>query len=71
MEIIESMALLWENRTQRGWSCPSSQARPWDRPPSEVPWLPSGKNSKGNHKDLLREIHIPEAECGPSQKASA
>ena len=63
MEIIESMALLPENRTQRGWSCPRSQASPWDRLPSEGPWLCAGRNSRSCHRkvkeSLFRDIHIP------------
>ena len=46
---------------------------PWDGLPGEGPWLHTGKNSRVSHSkvkaDLLREIHTPWRECGPSQKA--
>ena len=36
-------------------------------------WLPVGKNSRVNHSKvkagLFRDIHTPQTECGPSQKA--
>ena len=51
----------------RGWSCPRFQASSQNGPPSEAPWLHTGKNSrvrKGKVKEsLFREINIPQAEC--------
>ena len=51
----------------RGWSCPRFQASSQNGPPSEGPWLHTGKNSrvrKGNVKEsLFTEINIPQAEC--------
>ena len=46
-----------------------SQVSPWDGPPSEDPWLRTGRNSRASHNKLKAEIHIPWAECGLSQKA--
>ena len=47
----------------RGWSCPRSSESPWDEPPSNVPWLDAGKNSRGipheGKADLIWEIHTP------------
>ena len=43
-----------------------SQASPWDELPSEGPGLLAGKNLREScnkvRTDLLREIHIPQAE---------
>ena len=43
------------------------------RPPSVGSWLRAGKNSRASHskvkEGLFREIHTPQTECGPSQKA--
>ena len=48
---------------------------PWVGLPSEHPWLRAGKNSRVSPSEvkagLFREIHTPQTECGPSQKARA
>ena len=45
---------------------------PYHWPPSEDPWLCTGKNSKASHSKvkagLFREIHTLGTECGPSQE---
>ena len=33
----------------RGWSCPRSPEGRWDEPPSEGPWLCTGKNLRAIH----------------------
>ena len=47
--------------------CPSLQQ------PSEGPWLCTGKNPRTGHSigqaGLFRVGHIPQAECGPCEKA--
>lgn len=52
--------------SMRGWSHPRSWVSPWDKEPSEGPWLHVGKNSRMSHgkgkAGLFREIHIPQAE---------
>ena len=44
-----------------------------ERPPSMGRWLRTGKNSRASHSKLkegfFREIHSPQTECGPPQKA--
>ena len=43
------------------------------RPPGKGPWLCTAKNSRVTQSErevgLFRELHIPQTECGPSQKA--
>ena len=50
-----------------------SQVIPWDRSQSEGHWICTGKNSRANHSKvkagLSKEIHTPQRESGPSQKA--
>ena len=43
----------------------------WDGPPSDSPWLRTGKRSRVSHSKVKAEIHVPQAERGPSQKARA
>ena len=67
-----TLELLQEKQGMRGWSCPRSQAGLWDGPPSEAPWLHEGKNLRVSHSKVkagvIREIHIPQTQCCPSQK---
>ncbi|XP_059998985.1 protein SREK1IP1 isoform X1 [Lagenorhynchus albirostris] len=57
----------------RGWSCRRSWVSPWDRPPSEGPWLRTGNNSRASHSKVkavyLERCLFIYTECGPSQKA--
>ena len=52
-------------------TCPRSWASSWDAPPSEGPWLHSGKNSRMSRSKvnagLFIEIHTHSIECGQSQ----
>lgn len=50
----------------------SGESRSQVRLPGMGPWLHAGNNSRARYRTVkagfLREIHLPEAELGPSQE---
>ena len=67
------VGMLQEKGGVREWSCPRSLASSRDGPPSERPWLHTEKNSRAASQSKMKaslygEIHIPQAELGPSQR---